>query len=160
MATEAALMDTVTRKKRSQMMAGIKNKNTQPELVVRKLLYAKGFRYRLHRKSLPGTPDIVLTGRRIAIFVHGCFWHRHSGCKFATMPKSNIDFWTNKLLLNVERDAENRRKLIGAGWRVLVVWECATLEKTKNRLLAPLLTNWIEGNELNGEIPPMFFALN
>lgn len=106
-------------------MQAVKTKDTTPELIVRRLLHAEGYRFRLHRKDLPGTPDIVLPGRRKAIFVHGCFWHAH-GCAKGRAPKSKLDYWAPKLAQNVERDARKVRELEAAGWRVLTVWGCET----------------------------------
>lgn len=117
-------MDIVSPEKRSQMMAGIKGKNTKPELVVRKLVHSMGFRYRLHRKNLPGSPDLAFVRLKKVIFVHGCFWHRHPGCRFAYTPKSNASFWLDKLEGNVRRDALTLTALDALGWQVLVVWEC------------------------------------
>lgn len=132
-------------------MAGIRARNTKPELVVRKALFAAGFRFRLHRKDLPGSPDIVLPGRRIAVFVHGCFWHAHAGCGYAKIPATRREFWENKLAVNVERDTRSREALLSAGWRVLVVWECTTRSAAVRDALPELLTHWIEGSELSGE---------
>lgn len=117
-------MDIVSPEKRSRMMAGIKGKNTKPELVVRKLVHGMGFRYRLHRKDLPGSPDLVFPRLRKVIFVHGCFWHRHPGCRFAYTPKSNAKFWMDKLEGNTQRDAHAVMALDAMGWQVLIVWEC------------------------------------
>lgn len=117
-------MDIVTPAKRSRMMAGIKGKNTSPEMAVRRLVHGLGFRFRLHRRNLPGSPDLVLPRLRKVIFVHGCFWHRHPGCRFAYTPKSRTEFWLTKLNANVRRDAVTRRALVDAGWKVLIVWEC------------------------------------
>lgn len=117
-------MDVVDAATRSRMMGGIRGKNTKPEILVRKYLHANGFRFRLHKKDLPGSPDIVLPKFATCIFVHGCFWHRHAGCKYSTIPKSRVDFWTEKLAKNVNRDLMVREKLEKAGWQVLVVWEC------------------------------------
>jgi DNA mismatch endonuclease (patch repair protein) len=108
------------------MMASIKAKDTKPEKRVRKYLHASGLRFRLHVKGLPGSPDIVLPKYCTAIFVHGCYWHRHDGCRYAYDPKSNIDFWTSKFTENVARDTRNRRALEELGWTVLVIWECET----------------------------------
>lgn len=110
---------------RSCQMAGIRQKNTAPELAVRKALWSLGFRYRLHRRDLPGSPDIVLGRRSTVIFVHGCFWHRH-GCGRTTTPSRNRGFWAAKFVANVRRDERTVRALRAAGWRVLVVWECQT----------------------------------
>ena len=117
-------MDIVSPEKRSRMMAGIRAKNTKPELVVRKLVHGMGFRYRLHRKDLPGSPDLVFPRLKKVIFVHGCFWHRHPGCRFAYTPKSNARFWLDKLEGNTRRDALALKALDDLGWEVLIVWEC------------------------------------
>lgn len=106
-------------------MAGIKGRDTKPEMELRRLLHAAGFRFRLHAKDLPGRPDIVLPRHRAAIFVHGCFWHRHSGCRYATTPDNNAAFWAKKFATNVARDAAKEQALTDAGWRVMVVWECS-----------------------------------
>ncbi len=110
--------------KRSAVMAQVKGRNTKPELVVRRLLWRLGARYRLHRRDLPGSPDIVLPGRRLVVFVHGCFWHGHDCARGARVPKANRDYWTAKVGRNRTRDVETRRKLEAACWRVEVVWEC------------------------------------
>ena len=121
---------------RSALMARIKTKNTAPELTVRRLIFSMGYRFRLHRSDLPGKPDIVLPGRRKAIFVHGCFWHAH-GCKIGRSPKSNLNFWEPKLKRNAERDRRNTRTLHRQGWSVLTIWQCETRDnsalKTKLR---------------------------
>lgn len=117
-------MDTLTPEQRSTLMSRIRSKDTQPELIVRKLLHSRGYRYRLHDKRLPGKPDLVFAGRRKLIFVHGCFWHRHDGCAMARMPKSRIEFWRPKLQANQARDQVTIARLEAMGWRVLVVWEC------------------------------------
>jgi DNA mismatch endonuclease (patch repair protein) len=108
------------------MMAGIGPKDTVPELRVRSYLHAAGLRFRLHDESLPGKPDLVLPRHRVAIFVHGCFWHRHAGCRFATTPSSNETFWARKFKQNVERDARKEQELREKGWEPLIVWECET----------------------------------
>lgn len=146
------MADIVDPEKRSTMMAGIKGKGTKPEILVRRALFAEGLRFRLHRGDLPGAPDIVLPGRRVAIFVHGCFWHRHAGCRLAKLPSSNADFWRNKLDGNVKRDERAVVALQAAGWRVLVVWECATRGKAAEGLTRQLL-EWIRGSAPFGEIP-------
>lgn len=117
-------MDIVSPDKRSRMMAGIKGKNTKPELAVRKLVHGMGFRYRLHRKDLPGSPDLVFPRLKKVIFVHGCFWHRHPGCRFAYTPKSNAQFWLDKLEGNIRRDGQAVIALDALGWQVLIVWAC------------------------------------
>ena len=118
------MVDTVDRATRSRMMSGIKGKNTKPEMIIRKYLHFKGLRFRLHRKDLPGRPDLVFPRYNLALFVHGCFWHSHPGCKYAVIPESNRQFWITKLSKNVERDYLAVERLMEVGWRVLVVWEC------------------------------------
>lgn len=117
----ADIVDSATR---SRMMSGIKGRNTKPERLVRSYLHAAGFRFRLHRKDLPGCPDIVLPRYRAIIFVHGCFWHRHEGCYLASFPATRVDFWESKFAANVERDRRNETTLAEAGWRVIIIWEC------------------------------------
>lgn len=147
-----SVTDVVDPATRSRMMAGIRNRDTKPEIVVRKALFAAGFRFRLHRRDLPGRPDIVLPGKRIAVFVHGCFWHMHEGCKNAKLPSTHTDFWREKLGRNVERDRANVNALLGLGWRVLVVWECATRETRAECALSSALASWIDGGEARGEL--------
>jgi DNA mismatch endonuclease (patch repair protein) len=120
------MADVYSKEKRSAIMAKIGPRDSEPELAVRRFLRAHGIGYRLHGKGLPGTPDLVLRGRRVVIFVHGCFWHRHPGCRYATHPGPRPEFWQAKFAGNVERDARKSAELEAAGWRVLVVWECAT----------------------------------
>lgn len=127
-------MDVVDSATRSRMMAGIKSKNTKPEMTVRKYLHAKGFRYRLHLRDLPGSPDLALTKQRVVIFVHGCFWHRHDGCRYTTTPSSNVERWNQKFRTNVSRDVLKQRALEDAGWRVIVVWECELRQNAAERL--------------------------
>ena len=132
------MTDVVDQATRSRMMSGIGGRNTKPEIVVRKALFAAGFRFRLHSKDLPGCPDVVLPGRRVAVFVHGCFWHAHPGCRYAKTPASRREFWESKLAANVERDGRARKALLSEGWRVLVVWECATRSaEVREALLLP-----------------------
>jgi DNA mismatch endonuclease (patch repair protein) len=119
-----AALDTLTPEERSHQMALVRSINTKPELLVRRLVHGLGYRYRIHRRDLPGTPDIVFSSRQAVIFVHGCFWHRHDGCPLARMPKSKVGFWMDKLEGNRERDIRKTEELESAGWRVLVVWEC------------------------------------
>lgn len=123
------MVDNRTKASRSALMSRIGSKNTAPELVVRGLLHALGYRFRLHRKDLPGTPDIVLPKLRKAIFVHGCFWHAH-GCRIGQPPKSNPEFWQPKLARNKARDAEKSEALRDAGWDVLTLWQCEIKERT------------------------------
>ena len=115
------IVDTATR---SRMMAGIQGKNTRPELLLRSYLHRAGFRFRLHKKGLPGKPDLVLARYRTVIFVHGCYWHRHPRCRLAYQPKTRVDFWKKKFAENVERARHQLAELINVGWRVIVVWEC------------------------------------
>ena len=122
-------MDIVSKKKRSEMMSGIRGKNTKPELEVRKYLYSRGFRFKLHVRELPGKPDIVLPKYNTAIQVRGCFWHGH-GCRLSSFPKTNRKFWKNKILNNKKRDAKNDKKLRKMGYRLLVVNEC-NIEKIR-----------------------------
>lgn len=116
-------MDRVSRSKRSEMMSRVRSKHTQVELTVRRFVHSLGFRYRLHAKDLPGSPDIVFRKRKKVIFVHGCFWHAH-GCKKGQLPKSNLDFWGPKLSANVSRDLKAIGDLERGGWSVLVIWQC------------------------------------
>jgi len=133
-------MDTLTPSERSRRMARVKSKGTRPEMVVRRLLFSLGYRYRLHDRSLPGSPDIVFKRKKKAIFVHGCFWHRHDGCALARLPKSRLDFWIPKLEGNRERDARKLLQLKSLGWDAFVIWECELkdlnlLEKMLNGFL-------------------------
>lgn len=118
------MVDFLSPSERSERMSRIRSSNTAPEVALRRAMHAIGFRFRLHSKGLPGKPDIVLPRHKTVIFVHGCFWHRHSGCKIATTPKTNTEFWVEKFDRNVVRDARTREQLEGLGWRVIVVWEC------------------------------------
>lgn len=127
------MTDVVSPAVRSRMMAGIKGKNTKPELIVRSYLHRAGFRFSLHRKDLPGRPDIVLPKYRTVVFVHGCFWHRHARCRYATSPGTRPKFWQAKFRSNKARDIRAARDLAGAGWHVFVVWAC---EATPSRLSA------------------------
>lgn len=117
-------MDTVDPKKRSEMMSHIRSKNTKPELLIRSLLHRSGFRFRIHRRDLPGCPDIVLPKYKTIIFVHGCFWHQHPGCRKATIPETNRDFWTEKLAKNTTRDFLICNELKKQGWKTIIVWQC------------------------------------
>jgi len=134
------MVDTISREHRSWNMSRITGKNTKPELVVRSILHRMGYRFRLHRKDLPGRPDIVLPKYKTVIFVHGCFWHRHKGCKYAYTPKSRKAFWQKKFRENVERDLKAQSELRKAGWRVLVIWECRAGNATWLRRIVQRLT--------------------
>jgi len=129
-------MDTLTPAERSARMALVRAKDTKPELLVRSLVHGMGYRYRLHRRDLPGTPDLVFPGRSKVIFIHGCFWHRHARCALARLPKSRVDFWLPKLTANAKRDARNMRALRQRGWSVLTIWECqlSDVAKLANRI--------------------------
>lgn len=130
------MADRISPEHRSWNMSRIKSRDTKPERIVRSLLHRMGFRFRLHRKDLPGGPDIVLPRYKTVVFVHGCFWHRHKNCPFAYTPKSRAEFWHQKFSGNVKRDARAARNLRRLGWRVVTVWECQTRleEKLSNRL--------------------------
>lgn len=132
------MADIVSTETRSMMMSGIKGKNTKPEMLVRSMLHKMGFRFRLHRKDLPGKPDIVLPRYRTVIFVHGCFWHRHDNCKFAYEPKSRRDFWETKFKANVQRHFTVENLLVEMGWKVIVIWECEIAKLTGNDLVKML----------------------
>lgn len=129
-------MDLLTRQRRSWNMGRIRGANTKPELVVRSLLHREGFRFRLHQRVLPGKPDIVLKKYCAVVFVHGCFWHRHPGCKYAYTPKSRVQFWESKFAANVRRDATVLDQLRADGWRPFVVWECEIGDGTLFKRLA------------------------
>jgi len=131
--------DRLTASARSQLMGRIGSKNTRPELRVRRAAHALGLRYRLHGRKLAGSPDLVLPRHRTALFVHGCFWHRHAGCPRSSSPRRNADFWQAKFARNVARDADVRSTLESQGWRVLVIWECETKSKS---MLEEKLADW------------------
>lgn len=130
--------DKLTEEQRHRVMAAIRAKNTKPEIIVRKYLWACGFRYRLNHPRLPGKPDIVLRKYRTCVFVNGCFWHGHEGCKQFVMPKSNTEFWQKKITRNQERDAEVQRKLADMGWNSITIWECELKPAVRERTLASL----------------------
>jgi DNA mismatch endonuclease (patch repair protein) len=117
-------VDSLSPAERSEIMARVRSRNSRPELFVRKLAFALGYRYRLHARDLPGRPDIVFRKRRKVIFIHGCFWHRHGACALARLPKSRLEFWLPKLEGNKRRDEKNKRALWRQGWKVLTIWEC------------------------------------
>ena len=117
-------MDVLSREKRSQIMASVKSSDTKPEMLVRRYLHAHGFRYGLHNRKLPGSPDIVLRKYKTVIFINGCFWHGHEGCRYYRLPKSNIEFWQTKIKRNRQRDIETIEALKTKGWRVITIWEC------------------------------------
>lgn len=133
------MADVHTPEKRSYNMSRIRNKNTKPEMIVRKFLFANGLRYRLHNKHLPGKPDIVFSGRHTVIFIHGCFWHGHEGCKYFKVPETRREWWLAKINLNKQKDREALAKLEMDGWRVIVIYECALRPKAKQETLINLL---------------------
>lgn len=133
------MADVMTPEQRSRCMAAIKGKDTKPELIVRKYLFSRGLRFRVQVRKLPGKPDIVLPKYKTAIFVNGCFWHGHEGCKYFRLPKSNVEFWKEKIERNIERDKESMQALFDLGWKVVRVWECelrnkANREETLNKI--------------------------
>ncbi len=122
---------------RSRNMSAIKSKNTKPEIKVRKVLHSMGYRFRLHSKDLPGSPDIVLPKYKTVIFVHGCFWHRHQNCKYASTPKTRQEFWNKKFNENINRDKINQENLSSKGWKIIIVWECETknIENLRDKII-------------------------
>lgn len=144
------MADIVNSQTRSRMMAGIRGKDTKPELALRRALHALGFRYRLHVKGLPGTPDIVMPKYNAVIFIHGCFWHRHRGCRYATSPSTRRDFWTAKFDANLARDTAVRSALLQTGWRVATVWECALKTEARVALVGDVVAAWLRdgGSEI------------
>lgn len=147
------MADVVTPEARSRMMSGIRGKNTKPELLIRKLLHGKGFRYRLHDRKLPGKPDIVLPRFRAAILIHGCFWHGHD-CHLFKWPSSNEIFWKEKLTKNKSVDEHSCQQLHDSGWRVLTIWECALKGKTKKHpdAICLKIIEWLKSTEDTGTI--------
>lgn len=128
------MTDTLTRQERSERMSRIRGKNSVSEMRLRRLIHGMGYRYRLHVRTLPGTPDLVFPARKAVIFMHGCFWHRHQDCRLARMPKSRIAYWREKLEANKLRDEENMRRLNEMGWSVMIAWECQMKEKDLNEV--------------------------
>lgn len=133
------MTDVLTSEQRSRCMAAVKGKDTKPEMIVRKYLFSRGLRFRVQVRKLPGKPDIVLPKYKTAIFVNGCFWHGHEGCKYFRLPKSNVEFWKEKIERNIERDRESMQALFDLGWKVVRVWECelrnkANREETLNKI--------------------------
>lgn len=143
-------MGTVDSKVRSRMMSAIRGKNTKPELMVRRHLHRCGFRYRLHRRDLPGSPDVVLPKWKAAVFVHGCFWHGHQKCRYFRVPATRTDFWKTKIRGNAKRDARAEAALRQSGWRVIVVWECALRDDADNALRE--LVQHIQSNSVTAQI--------
>jgi DNA mismatch endonuclease, patch repair protein len=137
------MADVHDKETRSYNMSQIKGKNTKPEMLVRKFLYAKGFRYRLHVKDLQGTPDIVLPKYKTAIFVHGCFWHGHKGCKYYTVPKTRTKWWLNKINVNISNDTKTITALKKEGWKVIQIWQCDLRSKKIGKTFSTLIQNII-----------------
>jgi DNA mismatch endonuclease (patch repair protein) len=127
-------------------MSRIKNKNTKPEILVRKFLFSKGFRFRLNKKDMPGKPDIVLPKYKTAIFINGCYWHGHENCKFSKLPETNREFWMNKINGNIKHDNIVREQLSALGWNVITIWQCELKPKTKDNTLASLIKK-LQDNE-------------
>ncbi|RZZ89657.1 DNA mismatch endonuclease Vsr [Pseudoxanthomonas winnipegensis] len=142
---------------RSRMMASIRARDTKPELQVRRYLHSRGFRFRLVRKDLPGKPDLVLTRWQVAIFVHGCFWHGHDGCRYATVPRTRTEFWAAKISANATRDTRSIAALTALGWRVIVVWECALRDApdTTLRKLEETIRSDVQQAEIRGPSHPV-----
>lgn len=142
------MSDIVSKEKRSQMMAGIKSKNTKPELQIREMLFSNGFRYRLHLKNIPGKPDLVLKKHNVVIFINGCFWHMHN-CSLFKMPSTREEFWKNKLLYNKQNDVNNIKLLKQNNWRIIIIWECSLKGKYKltPEQLFNKISKFIYGNQ-------------
>lgn len=135
------MADTVSKQKRSEIMSHVTGKETKPEIMVRKYLFARGLRYRKNVKQLPGTPDIVFPQYKTAVFVNGCFWHGHKGCKYSHLPSTNLEYWEKKIADNLERDERKTRKLEKLGYRVLIVWQCQLKPNIKIETLETLYHN-------------------
>lgn len=141
------MADVMTPEQRSRCMAAIKGKDTKPEMIVRKYLFSRGLRYRVNNRKLPGSPDIVLKKYKTVVFIDGCFWHGHEGCKYFRLPKTNVDFWRHKIAMNIARDYANGVDLRLAGWKVIRVWECDIKTKIKREVTLERLYNEIVGIE-------------
>lgn len=146
------MADIVDKQTRSRMMAGIRGKDTKPELVLRRALHARGFRFRLHSKNVPGRPDLVLSKHRAVVFVHGCFWHRHEDCRYATTPSTRPEFWQEKFESNVVRDSAVVAALLSSGWRVATVWECALRKPDAILAAAESVSHWLLSEERQLEV--------
>lgn len=146
------MTDIVDQQTRSRMMSGIRGKDTKPELALRRSLHARGFRFRLHSSKVHGRPDLVLAKHRAVVFVHGCFWHRHDGCRYTTIPETRSEFWLAKFDANVARDRTVRTTLLNGGWRVATVWECALRKPDQVAASAELLSTWLLSDEDQIEI--------
>lgn len=144
--------DIVDKQTRSRMMAGIKGKDTKPELVLRKALHARGFRFRLHAKDVPGRPDLVFAKHHAVVFVHGCFWHRHADCRYATTPSTRPDFWQGKFDANIARDGAVVEALLDSGWRVATVWECALRKPDTIHAAVDSVCRWLLSGDRTMEV--------
>jgi len=144
--------DIVDQQTRSRMMSGIRGKNTKPELALRRALHARGFRFRLHSAKVDGRPDLVLPKHHAVVFVHGCFWHRHEGCRYATVPATRSEFWRAKFDANVTRDSVVRTRLLEDEWRVATVWECALRQPERMNNAVRTFEEWLLGTEGQIEI--------
>lgn len=136
------MTDRITPEQRSRLMSRVKSKNSRPEMVIRRLIFAMGYRFRLHAPNLPGHPDIVFPSKRKVIFVHGCFWHRHAGCKRASTPSSRQEYWLPKFARTLERDTEAVQRLGAMGWSSLIIWECETQDA---ETLTNMIIQFLEG---------------
>ena len=134
------MSDILNKEQRHKCMSNVRNKNTKPEIMVRKFLFSHGFRFRINKKELPGKPDIVLPKYKTIIFVNGCFWHGHENCKHATLPVTNHEFWETKISINKARDKEVRERLTNEGWRIIDIWQCQLKPKTKEQTLDNLIS--------------------
>lgn len=141
------MTDIVSKETRSRMMEGIRSKDTKPEMTLRRALHARGLRYRLHANDVTGKPDMIFPKFRAAVFVHGCFWHRHVGCRYATTPATRADFWQRKFAANMRRDKTVRECLAAGGWRVAIVWECALRKPNMVPAVTELVVNWLESQD-------------
>ena len=153
------MADIVDPATRSRMMAGIRSGNTRPELRLRKALHACGFRFRLHQAKLPGKPDLVLAKHRAVMFVHGCFWHRHKGCRIASTPATNAAFWAGKFARNVERDRQNLEALSALSWRTAIIWECSLRPKDIAALIECVAV-WLGSTEPTLELPHPMLSIH
>ncbi len=135
------MADTVSKEKRSEIMSHVTGKETKPEIIVRKYLFARSLRYRKNVKRLPGTPDIAFPKYKTAVFVNGCFWHGHKGCRYSHLPSTNFEYWEKKIADNIERDERKKRELEGLGYRVLIIWQCQLKSNTKIETLEALYHN-------------------
>jgi DNA mismatch endonuclease Vsr len=149
------MTDVFDKEKRSEIMSSVRSKNTKPEIIVRKLLHSMGYRFRLYREDLPGTPDIALPKYKMVIFVHGCFWHGHGGCPRAKLPKTNVDFWKEKIEKNIGRDRENIKRLNALGWKPIVIWSCEVKNPNKLNVYAHSFLTRVYKERLIRFCPPM-----